>query len=47
MRRIRTEQKARRLRDDDRPVLPLDPRDSDVLRAKRLIREAFKDRERD
>jgi hypothetical protein len=36
MRRVRIEQKARREKGDDRaPVLPVDPRDPDILRAKR------------
>ena len=47
MRRIRIEQRPRRVRDDDRaPVLPLDPRDPDVLRAKRVTRSPLRDRER-
>ena len=35
MRRIRLEKTARRAAEDRNPVLPLDPRDADVLRAKR------------
>jgi hypothetical protein len=35
MRRVRIEQKARRDKDDRPPVLPVDPRDPDVVRAKR------------
>jgi hypothetical protein len=46
MRRVRVEQKARRMRDDRSPWLPLDPRDQDILRAKRGDRTSFKDRER-
>jgi len=36
MRQIRIERKPRRDRDDRTPPLPLDPRDPDVVRAKRL-----------
>jgi hypothetical protein len=35
MRRIRVEKRVRRAAEDRNPVLPLDPRDPDVLRAKR------------
>ena len=35
MRRVRVEQKSRRDKDDRPPVLPVDPRDPDVVRAKR------------
>jgi hypothetical protein len=39
MKRIRIEYpKSRRSRDDRSPVLPLDPRDPDVVRAKRGAR---------
>lgn len=38
MRRIRIEQKAQRHRGDKPPVLPIDPRDPEVLRAKQLER---------
>jgi hypothetical protein len=34
MRRVRIEPKARRDK-DERPVLPVDPRDPDIVRAKR------------
>jgi len=34
MRRIRTEHKTRRVREDRTPILPIDPRDPDVVRAK-------------
>jgi len=37
MRRVRIERKNRRAREDRDPVLPLDPRDPDVLRAKRTV----------
>jgi hypothetical protein len=46
MRRVRIEQKVRRLRDHRDPALPMDPRDPEILRAKRADRAAFKDRER-
>lgn len=35
MRRVRIEQKARREKEDRTPVLPVDPRDPEILRAKR------------
>jgi len=35
MKQIRMEKRARRAAEDRNPVLPLDPRDPDVLRAKR------------
>ncbi len=35
MRRVKIEQKARREKDDRAPVLPVDPRDPDIVRAKR------------
>ena len=35
MRRVRVEQKTRRDKDDRTPVLPVDPRDPDIARAKR------------
>jgi len=38
MRRIRVERKSARLRDDRNAVLPFDPRDPDVLRAKQRTR---------
>jgi hypothetical protein len=40
MRQIRIERKPRRDRDDRTPPLPLDPRDPDVVRAKRLAEAA-------
>jgi hypothetical protein len=40
MRRIRIERTAQRHRDDRPPVLPLDPRDTDVVRAKQIARDA-------
>jgi hypothetical protein len=46
MQRIRIEQKSRRHREDRDPVLPLDPRDPDVVRAKQMLRTDLKDRER-
>lgn len=46
MRRVRIEQKVRRLRDHRSPALPMDPRDPEILRAKRGDRAPFKDRER-
>jgi hypothetical protein len=44
MRRIRIEHKTRRHRDDRSPVLPLDPRDLDVVRAKRSASAALRDK---
>lgn len=35
MRRIQIDPKAKRHRDDRAPIPPLDPRDPDILRAKR------------
>lgn len=46
MRRIRMDQKPRRDRGDRTPVLPLDARDQDILRAKRLGRSSLKEKER-
>ena len=46
MRRIQIDPKVRRHRDDRTPTLPLDPRDPDVLRAKRATDTTFKDRSR-
>jgi hypothetical protein len=40
MRQIRIERKPRRDRDDRTPPLPIDPRDPDVVRAKRLAEAA-------
>ena len=39
MRRIRIEHNPRRDRDERAPILPFDPRDPDVQRAKRLAEE--------
>jgi hypothetical protein len=44
MRRVRIEQKARRPREDRPPSLPLDARDPDILRAKRLSDPTVKDK---
>jgi hypothetical protein len=38
MRRIRIERSPQRHKDDRLPVLPIDPRDPDVVRAKQLER---------
>ncbi len=46
MRRIQIDPKVRRHRDDRAPTLPLDPRDPDVLRAKRATDTTLKDRSR-
>jgi hypothetical protein len=46
MRRIRIEQKVRRQPEDRAPVLPLDPRDPDVLRVKRGGRVSLRDKDR-
>ena len=46
VRRIRLEHKAHRDRDERDPVLPIDPRDPDVLRAKRAGHDSSKDRSR-
>ncbi|MGH2572828.1 MAG: hypothetical protein ACRDGU_05020 [Actinomycetota bacterium] len=46
MRRIRIEQKVRRQPEDRAPVLPLDPRDPDVLRVKRGDRASLRDKDR-
>jgi len=46
MRRVRIEQKVRRQQEDRAPVLPLDPRDPDVLRVKRAGRGSLKDKDR-
>jgi hypothetical protein len=39
MRRIRIERSAQRHKEDPPPVLPIDPRDPDVVKAKQLERE--------
>lgn len=44
MRRIKMEHKQRRPKEDRSPVLPLDPRDPDVLRAKRAGSVSFRDK---
>ena len=45
MRRVRIEHKPRRPRDDRSPALPVDPRDPDVVRAKRSsLPISFRDR---
>jgi hypothetical protein len=37
MRQTRVERKTRRHRDDRSPILPIELRDPDILRAKRLL----------
>jgi hypothetical protein len=44
MRRIRTERKVRSQREQRNPILPLDPRDPDVARAKQPVRHVLRDR---
>jgi hypothetical protein len=44
MRRIRIEPKHRRPKEDRAPVLPADPRDPDVVRAKRMGSVSFRDK---
>ena len=44
MRRIRIEQKQRRPREDRSSVLPLDPRDQDILRAKRAVSVSLREK---
>jgi hypothetical protein len=44
MRRVRIEQKARREKEDRTPVLPVDPRDPEVLRAKRAASGELRDK---
>jgi hypothetical protein len=44
MRRMKIEHKQRRPKEDRSPVLPLDPRDQDVLRAKRSGSVSFRDK---
>jgi hypothetical protein len=39
MRRIRIERSPQRHKDDRVPVLPIDPRDPDIVRAKQVERE--------
>lgn len=43
MRRVRIEPKARRDK-DERPVLPVDPRDPDIVRAKRAASGELRDK---
>jgi hypothetical protein len=42
MRRIRIERSAHRHKDNAPPVLPVDPRDPDIARAKELDRSSAK-----
>ncbi len=44
MRRVRIEQKARREKDDRPPVLPVDPRDPDIVRVKRSTSIGLRDK---
>jgi hypothetical protein len=45
MRRVRIEQKARREKEEDRtPILPMDPRDPDILRVKRSASVGSRDK---
>jgi hypothetical protein len=44
MRRVRIEPKARREKDDSPPVLPIDPRDPDVVRVKRSGSDELRDK---
>jgi len=44
MRRVKIEQKARREKDDRAPVLPVDPRDPDIVRAKRSTSIGLRDK---
>jgi hypothetical protein len=44
MRRVRLEQKNKREREDRSPVLPIDPRDQDVIRAKTSSSETPRDK---
>jgi hypothetical protein len=46
MRRIQIDPKAKRHRDDRAPIPPLDPRDPDILRAKRASDTASRFRPR-
>ncbi len=46
MRRIRVEQRTRRLEHDRVHILPLDPRDPDILRAKHAAADEAKRRAR-
>ncbi|HEX9312388.1 MAG TPA: hypothetical protein VGA30_06130 [Actinomycetota bacterium] len=44
MKRTRIERKDRPIREERTPVLPLDPRDPDVARAKQRSRPTLRDR---
>jgi hypothetical protein len=44
VRRIRIEQKARREKEDRTPVLPVDPRDPEIVRAKRTPSGSLRDK---
>ncbi len=44
MRRVKIEQKVRREKDDRAPVLPVDPRDPDIIRAKRSMSIGLRDK---
>ena len=44
MRRVRLEQKSKRDREDRTPVLPIDPRDQDIIRAKRTSSDSLRDK---
>jgi hypothetical protein len=44
MRKVRIEHKARRVWDYRSAVLPLDPRDPEILRAKRVSTASFRDK---
>jgi hypothetical protein len=44
MRRVRIEQKARREKEDRTPILPVDPRDPEIIRAKRSSSIGMRDK---
>ena len=44
MRRVRIEQKARREKEDRTPILPVDPRDQEIIRAKRSSSIGLRDK---
>jgi hypothetical protein len=44
MRRVRIEQKARREKEDRTPILPVDPRDPEIIRAKRSSSIGLRDK---
>ncbi len=46
VRRTRIQRKTRPSREERNPILPLDPRDQDVTRAKRLGRASLQFRDR-